>query len=134
MTPRPTRKRWYTMPAALRIAALERDRNVLVPKMGTGFSVTNFVGTRIELGRFASPEQAILFAVTGVIRWDDITLTEILKAPSRAGYFRWLNEAQIEHLLSARRLTFEDNRKQRTISLYQVEASDGFEVEIEGAA
>ena len=135
------RRSHYSMSTSMRINAINnaldkgRTLNVhaRIPVMDTGLAIKNcLVNLRTVLGLFESPEQAVLFAITGLVRTGAITLEDILTVgPSRSGFFRRLNETQIAHLLSAKRLLFDLDRTAHEISIFTV-SDDGFEVEIEG--
>ena len=131
------RRHSYGITARQRIMKIEAGMSITIPKIMTALASTNVVvGVRHVLGMFESSEQAVLFAVTGTLRYGAVTLDEILKlkSVSRSGFFR-LNETEVEHLLTAHRLIYHSNREKHEISLYQIERDDsgsGFEVEIDG--
>lgn len=128
------RRAVYTMSTETRVYGIETGERVRVPKMTAVLASTNLVvGVRQVLGHFESAEQAILFGVTGGIRYGAITLNEILtfRSQCRSGFFRQLNEAEIEHLLSAHRLVYQMNREKFEITISRVERDGEFEVEVE---
>lgn len=125
------RRSSYIMPTNIRIGLLEKGKHAPVVRIDTGLAVMNMViRKRIVLGAFESPEQAVLFGVSGLIRYGTITLEDILKVRSRAGFFRKFDETQIAQLLNAKRLVYNVNRTNHEVSIFSIE-DNGFECEIE---
>lgn len=129
------KRRMYEMSTSTRITALVNGKAVTVPHCLTVLRLSNLVVPHVaELGRFAFPNQAILFAVTGVLKWGDISLNDILQAKSRAGFvkqFGGLNEAQIVHLVNSHRVRVDLNRAAHELVIARLEQDDDFELLVE---
>jgi hypothetical protein len=131
--PRP-RRREYVMETTTRLVALEKGRDIATPSMGVELRLKNTVVQKtVVLGRFESPEQAVLFGLTGQLRYGRIPYTEILElaAKGHAGFFRrQLNDTEIQHLLSVNSLTFAINRTTNHVSIGRVDDEFAIEVEV----
>jgi hypothetical protein len=121
----------YSMSTATRINAVaHHNRKVEVPSIVWQMAMMHLALNSVTvLGRFESPTQAILFGMTGVIRFGQITPADILSCESRAGFFRRLGETEISHLLTSHSLMLDINREAHRLSLARIE--DDFEVEVE---
>lgn len=129
----PQRRTAYEMSGDVRMGLILKGK-LPVPTCEVGLRITNVViGNRVMLGRFASPEQAVMFGWCGLLKHGKVTRDEILKlGAGRSGMMglRHLNETQIIHLLSARSLITVWNQSKHEVSLYDIDAS-GFECEID---
>jgi hypothetical protein len=111
-------------------AQAHHGRKVIVPAIAWEMAMTNLILNVVTtLGRFESPEQAILFGMTGTIRFGKIHHADILDCVSHAGFFRRLDATEISHLLSTRSLTFDINRESHRLSIVRIGGED-FECDV----
>jgi len=106
--------------ARWRIGLLEKGREVRTPCCTTILSIRNLVlkyAPTVELGRFVSAEQAILFAVSGIVSYARITPEDVLSAERKAGFFSSFTEDQIKELFTHHRLVFRQSREKHEVTI-----------------
>lgn len=125
---------FYSRNASSRMGAIDAGTLDPMPVL-IALSLANTIGgARILLGQFESPEQAVLFGWSGVLKTGKITRTDILKiGAGKSGFacMRQCNETHIDHLLATRRLVTSWNQTKHELTLHEVDPS-GFELEVEG--
>lgn len=127
----PTR-RVVTMKTNQRLGLIVKGnstRTDLIPKIEIGLAVMSLASrTRVVLGIFESPEQAVLFGRTGQVLYGRVTLADIMAEENpRSGFFRHLNEQHVTCLLESQLLKTDINRTLYQISLFSL----GWSVEVE---
>lgn len=112
-----------------RINAINHGRKVAVPMIDWEMSCENLVLHVITvLGRFETPQQALLFGMTGVLRFGKITIADIIECEGRGGFFRRLDSTELSHLLSSRSLVLDINREKHRIILTHI--GQDFDIEV----
>jgi hypothetical protein len=128
----PTRRVVSTMKTNQRLGLIVKGnstRTDLIPKIEVGLAVMSLASrTRVVLGIFESPEQAVLFGRTGQVLYGRVTLADIMAEENpRSGFFRHLNEQHVTCLLESQLLKTDINRTLYQISIFSL----GWSVEVE---